>query len=83
MYKNLRILFCILAVLCAAVTVFIFVYFLWWGFLPLGGACGFAALMYLFKNKQEREEAKKNPPPPTGDFIAGKIENKENGNGGE
>ncbi len=29
MYKNLRIIFCLLAVICAAVTVFIFVYFGW------------------------------------------------------
>lgn len=78
MYKNLRILFCILAVACAAVTVFIFVYFTFWGFIPLVGACAFAGLMLLFKRKQESEEEKLNPPPPTGDFITGKVKNKEN-----
>jgi len=76
MYKNLRILFCILSVACVAVTIFIFVYFLWWGFLPLVGACVFGTLMVICKRAQEREEEKKNPPPPTGDFITGKIENK-------
>jgi len=78
MYKNLRILFCILSVACVAVTIFIFVYFLWWGFLPLAGACVFGTLMVICKRAQEREEEKKNPPPPTGDFITGKVENKEN-----
>ena len=46
MYKNLRILFCILAVACAAATVFIFVFFNLWGFLPLGLGIAFAALMF-------------------------------------
>ncbi|MDE7082168.1 MAG: hypothetical protein K2O89_00495 [Clostridia bacterium] len=81
MFKNLRILFCILSVACVAVTIFIFVYFLWWGFLPLAGACGFAALMFLCKRMQESEELKKNPPPPAGDFITGKAENKEKKDG--
>ncbi len=73
MYKNLRIIFCILAVLCAAVTIFIFVYFEFWGFVPLVGAVVFAALMFACKNAQERQELKKNPPEPKGDFITGKV----------
>lgn len=73
MYKNLRIIFCILAVACAAVTLFIFVFFQWWGLAPLLGACGFAGLMILFKRKQESEEVKLNPPAPKGDFITGKV----------
>lgn len=77
MFKNLRILFCILSVACAAVTVFVFIYATYWGFLPLAGACIFAGLMYLFKNKQEAEESKKNPPPPSGDFITGKINDED------
>jgi hypothetical protein len=81
MYKNLRIIFCILAVACAAVTIFIFVYFGWWGCAPLGGAVVFAALMYICKRAQESEELKKNPPPPAGDFITGKAENKEKKDG--
>ncbi len=73
MYRNLRILFCLLAVACAAVTIFIFVYFLWWGFIPLGGAVAFGGLMVVCKRAQEREEAKKNPSPREGDFITGKV----------
>ena len=73
MYKTLRIVFCILAVACAAVTVFIFIYFKLWGLIPLGGACLFAALMVFFKRKQEQLELKQNPPPPEGDFITGKV----------
>lgn len=73
MYKALRISFCILAVICATVCVFIFVFFNLWGLLPLGAGCVFAALMFLFKRLQENEELKKNPPPPSGDFITGKV----------
>lgn len=80
MYKALRILFCILAVACAAVTVFIFVYFRIWGLVPLGGACAFAALMFFFKRKQEQRELKENPPPPEGDFITGKVKNTKDSN---
>ena len=77
MFKNLRILFCILSVACVAVTVFIFVYYLWWGFIPLGGAIIFGGLMFIFKNKQESDEKTATPSTPTGDFITGKAENKE------
>lgn len=83
MYKTLRIVFCLLAVACAAVTIFIFVYFGWWGCAPLGGAIAFAVLMFLCKRMQESEELKKNPPPPSGDFITGKVENNKNENGGK
>lgn len=72
MYKNLRILFCILSVICAAVTIFIFVYFTWWGFVPLAGGVTFAFLMVFFKRAQEDEE-KKSAPPSSGDFITGKV----------
>lgn len=73
MYKILRIVFCLLAVACAAITVFIFVYFGIWGLLPLGGAAAFAALMIICKNAQERQDKKANPPE-HGDFITGKKE---------
>lgn len=79
MYKILRILFCLSAVACAAVTIFIFIYFSWWGMLPLGGACGFAALMFICKNAQEREERKANPLAPEGDFITGKVSKTDGG----
>ena len=78
MYKNLRILFCILAVVCAAVTIFIFVYFTLWGLIPLMAAILFGVLMVMFKNMQEKDEKKKNPPPPQGDFITGKIKTENN-----
>ena len=45
--------------------------------MPLGGALAFAALMFLFKGMQERADKAANPPPPSGDFITGKVENKE------
>ena len=77
MYKNLRILFCILSVACVAVTILIFANYLWWGFVPLGGALVFAGLMFLFKGMQERADKAANPPPPSGDFITGKVENKD------
>lgn len=80
MYKSLRILFCILAVICAAVCVFIFIFFNLWGLLPLGAGCVFAALMFWFKRLQENEELKKNPPPPAGDFITGKAPATSGGN---
>ncbi len=73
MYKVLRIVFCILAVICAAVTVFIFAYFKLWGFVPLCGAAAFAMLMFVCKGRQEREEKRLAPTEPQGDFITGKV----------
>ncbi len=73
MYKILRVTFCILAVICAAATIFIFAYFGWWGALPLFGAVIFGVLMVVFKNLQEAKERRDNPPPPEGDFITGPV----------
>ena len=73
MFKILRIVFCILAVAAAAVTVMIFIFFNLWGLLPLGLCIVFAFAMFLCKNAQEREELKKNPPASVGDFITGKV----------
>lgn len=73
MNKILRIVFCLLSVACAAVTVFIFIFFELWGLVPLAGALIFAGLMLICKNAQEREELKANPPAPEGDFITGKV----------
>lgn len=75
MYKILRIAFCILAVACAAVTVFIFTFFKTWGLIPLGGALLFAALMLICKNAQERQQQKDAAPTPQGDYITGRVEN--------
>lgn len=83
MYKNLRIACSIIAAVCVAVTIFIFVYFGLWGFIPLGGAVLFGVLMVVFKSLQEGEELKKNPPPPQGDFITGKIKKDDTGESGK
>lgn len=78
MYKILRIAFCVLTVALAAAAIFIFVYLGWlWGALSLLFAFVFGALMVIFKQLQEKQELKKNPPPPEGDFITGKIDNKK------
>ena len=79
MYKILRIICCVIAVLFAAVAIFIFVYFGWqWGLATVGVAIVFGALMVLFKQLQEKKERKENPPPPKGDFITGKVSDAEN-----
>ena len=77
MYKILRVVFCLLAVACAAVTLFIFIYFGMWGFVPLCLGVIFALLMFASKSRQESDELKKNPPPPTGDFITGRVNKDE------
>lgn len=77
MYRIFRIISCVLAAAGAAATVFVFIYCDWWGFLALGLTLAFAGLMLLFKNLQEREELKKNPPPPVGDFITGKVRDED------
>lgn len=81
LYKILRIIFCVLACACTAVTIFIFAIFGLYGLIPLGGAIVFAVLMFICKNAQEREELKKNPPPPKGDFITGKVKKPDDGEG--
>lgn len=73
MYKILRIVFCILAVLCVAVTMFVFAYAGLFGLIPLGGAVVFGFLMVYFKSLQQAKELKENPPPPVGDFITGPV----------
>ena len=74
MFKTLRIICCIIAALIVAASVFIFVYAnMVWGFVSILVAAVFFGLMIFFKSKQEAEELKKNPPPPVGDFITGKV----------
>ena len=81
MYRILRITCCILAVLGAAAAIFVFAYTHWlWGLLVVGLTLAFGGLMLLFKQLEEKEELKKNPPPPEGDFITGKATDKENKN---
>ena len=73
LYKVLRIAFCILSVAAAAVAVPVFIFLDLWGLVPVGIAAAGDVLMMVFKNAQEREERKLNPPPPEGDFIRGKV----------
>lgn len=75
MFKILRMICSVIAAAGAAVAIFIFAYFRLWGLLPVGLCVAFAALTFLFKHLQEKEELKKNPPPPEGDFITGKVKN--------
>ena len=77
-YKILRIVFCVLTVALAAAVIFVFVYAGWlWGALTLVVAFVFGALMVTFKGLQEKHERIKNPPPPQGDFIFGKVDNND------
>jgi len=74
MYKNLRIIFCIIAAALAAAAIFVFVFAGWiWGLMCVLAAAVCAALMVTFKRLQERKELQDNPPPPKGDFITGPI----------
>jgi uncharacterized protein YneF (UPF0154 family) len=74
MYKILRIICSIIAALCLAGCVFVFVYLgLLWGLICLIAAGLLFCLTLFFKNKQEEQEAKDNPPPPVGDFITGRV----------
>ena len=74
LFKILRIVFCALTVALAAAMIFVFVYAGWlWGVFTLALAFVFGALMVTFKILQEKEEKKKNPTPPVGDFIYGRV----------
>ena len=73
MYKVLRIAFCIIAVAAAAVAVPVFIFCELWGLVPVGVCLVCTVLMVVFKNLQTREELRKNPPEPKGDFITGKV----------
>lgn len=82
MYKVLRILFCVIAAALAAAAVFVFIYAgTLWGVATVILAFVAGALMVTFKQLQEKQERKQNPPPPQGDFIFGKAE--DNGNDNE
>ena len=74
MYKIFRIASSIIAALCAAAAVFVFVFLgMAWGFICVAGAIVFFLLTLTFKGVQERQELKDNPPPPEGDFITGRV----------
>ncbi len=59
MFKVLRIICCIIAALCVAACVFVFIYAgTVWGICTLLGALVFFVLTILFKHCQEDEESK-------------------------
>jgi hypothetical protein len=79
MYKILRIIFCILAVVLAAVAIFVFVYAGWvYGIIVVVAAMISAWFMVFFKRKQEEIDPPTNTntnpeqKPPKGDYITGK-----------
>lgn len=78
MYRVLRIVFCLLACVCASAAIFVFVLVDWiWGVVTIAACVLFAIGMFLCRNAQAREELKKNPPEPVGDFITGRVKTDE------
>lgn len=74
MYRILRIVCCCICAVILAALIFIFVYAGWiWGLISLVAAGVFFGLTLFFKNLQEKEENKLNPPPTVGDFITGPV----------
>ncbi len=77
-YKIMMIVCCVICALILAALVFIFIFFgNVWGLASLGAEAVFFCLMIIFKKLQENEELKRNPPPPVGDFITGKVKKDE------
>ncbi len=71
MYKNLRILFTVLSALCVLPVVFLGIYAgILWALLCALAAAAFFGLAALCKHLQERQEEKKTPPAPVGDFFS-------------
>ncbi|MCM1233869.1 MAG: hypothetical protein NC489_27495 [Ruminococcus flavefaciens] len=83
MFKNLRIICCIISALIVAADIFVFIYAgMIWGLIGIFAAALFFFAMLYFKYRQEEQKKKDNPPPAKGDFITGKVENREdNGDG--
>ncbi len=72
----LRIIFTLLAVACAATCIFIFIYYSWWGFIPLAGVVVFGGLMYFFSNRDKKDEEVEVQQNRKGDFITGPVHQK-------
>ncbi|MCD8307038.1 MAG: hypothetical protein LUD51_02250 [Clostridia bacterium] len=72
----LRIVFTLLAVASAACCIFIFIYFSWWGFIPLGGVIIFGGLMYFFSRRDKKDEEVETEQNRKGDFITGPVHKK-------
>ena len=56
--KTLRIIFCILACVCAAAAVPIGILFEWWCIIPVAGAIAFTLAMFMAKNASSPKEDK-------------------------
>ena len=54
----LRIVFCILACICAAAAVPIGIFFEWWCLVPIVAAFAFGLIMIMVKNASSRPEEK-------------------------
>ncbi len=77
MFLKLRVIFTVLCALCLAAILPVAVWGGWFWVGTVGGAALlFFALMLLFKQSQERQEAKKNPQEEPADFLSPKNLNK-------
>ena len=78
MFLKLRIIFSVLASICAATAIFVFVFAGWvWGIAVVALGLIFAALMFICRNMQIAEEQKNSPENLTGDYITGKKSEEE------
>ena len=68
----LRIIFCILACICAAAAVPVGIFFEWWCLVPIGLAVVFAVAMIMAKNASARNEES-----PRVDFMNSDEENEK------
>lgn len=72
MFEKLRVVFCILSVLCVAACVPIGIFFEWFCLIPIGGAVLFGFLMLAAKNGFRRPK-----PEPKTDFMNTEEENEK------
>ena len=68
----LRIVFCVLACICAAAAVPVGIFFEWWCIIPAVGAFAFAMFMVMIKNATARPEENAYP-----DFMNSDEENEK------
>lgn len=74
-FKILRIVCCVLAAVCAAACIPMFIWFEspFWGIVTVLVGVIFFVLMILFKRLQENAEVEDVPETPRGDFITGPV----------
>ena len=82
LYRTLRIVFCIVSVMCCAAAILVFVYLGWWGMACVLGALASGMLMVYFKRRQEALE-ESCAPPAHGDFITGPLKRDDGENGSD